>query len=62
MATETKTWDAVCSSCGDVKITQKSKPAYCKAQIRTGVRSIRRCGNELKEQLPTTMSVEPAQA
>lgn len=60
MATSTKIWNAVCSSCGDVTITQKSMPSYCKEQIRTGVRSIRRCGNELKEQQATAASAEPA--
>lgn len=57
-----KYWIAVCSSCGSVKIPQKSKPTSCKEQIRTGERSIRRCGNELTDLQDVTAKVEAAKA
>lgn len=57
-----KYWIAVCSSCGSVKVAQKSKPTSCKEQIRTGERSIRRCGNELTDHQDITAKVEAAKA
>lgn len=43
-----KYWKAHCPSCGEVKIKQKTKPTTCKEQMRTGPRSIRRCGSDLR--------------
>lgn len=57
-----KYWIAQCSSCGSVKVAQKSKPMSCKEEIRTGERSIRRCGNELTEHQDVTEKVEAAKA
>lgn len=57
-----KYWVAECSSCGSVKVAQKSKPMSCKEEIRTGVRSIRRCGNELTDHQDVTTKVEAAKA
>lgn len=55
-----KHWLAACSSCGTVKVKQKSKPTTCKTEIRTGPRSIRRCGNPLTEHQDVTTKVEAA--
>jgi hypothetical protein len=44
-----KYWMATCTSCGQVKIAQKSKPTTCKCEITTGARSVRRCGNPLSD-------------
>ena len=57
-----KYWKAVCSSCGEVNIAQKSKPTSCKEKVRTGARSIRRCGNELSGLENITAQVEAAKA
>lgn len=57
-----KYWHATCSSCGTVKIAQKSKPTSCKTEIRTGPRSIRRCGNPLIDHQNVTAQVEAAAA
>lgn len=56
-----KYWMAKCSSCGQVKIAQKSKPATCKCEKRTGVRSVRRCGNALTDIEDITAKVLTAQ-
>lgn len=57
-----KYWIAQCASCGTVKRAQKSKPSNCTEQIRTGERSIRRCGNELTDQQDITAQVKAAKA
>ncbi|WP_336331618.1 hypothetical protein [Pseudomonas putida] len=57
-----KYWIAQCASCGAVKRAQKSKPSSCTEQIRTGERSMRRCGNELTDQQDITAQVEAAKA
>jgi hypothetical protein len=57
-----KYWIAVCGSCGAVKVAQKSKPTSCKEEIRTGERSIRRCGNELTDHQDVTAKVEAAKS
>ncbi|MGE8063886.1 hypothetical protein [Pseudomonas sp. NPDC089569] len=55
-----KYWLGTCSACGIVKVKQKSKPTSCKSEIRTGPRSIRRCGNPLTDQQDVTAKVEAA--
>ncbi|WP_216891590.1 hypothetical protein [Pseudomonas putida] len=57
-----KYWIAQCTSCGVVRRAQKSKPSTCTEQIRTGERSIRRCGNELTNQQDITAQIEAAKA
>lgn len=57
-----KYWIAQCSSCGAVKRAQKSKPTSCTEQIRTGERSIRRCGNDLADHQEVSPKVEAATA
>ncbi|HGM4435005.1 TPA: hypothetical protein ACKPIN_003507 [Pseudomonas aeruginosa] len=57
-----KYWIAQCPTCGAVKVAQKSKPISCKEQVRTGERSIRRCGNELTDHQDVTAKVEAAKA
>lgn len=57
-----KYWIAACSSCGSVKVAQQKKPMNCKEKIRTGERSIRRCGNELTDHQDVTAKVEAAKA
>ncbi|HEE9763791.1 MULTISPECIES: hypothetical protein [Pseudomonas] len=57
-----KYWIAQCESCGTVKRAQKSKPTSCTEEIRTGERSIRRCGNELTNHQDITAKVEAAKA
>jgi len=57
-----KYWIAQCASCGAVKREQKSKPTSCTEQIRTGGRSIRRCGNELTDHQDVTAKIEAAKA
>ena len=57
-----KYWIAKCSSCGEVKIAQKTKPTTCSEQVKTGTRSIRLCGNSLIDQQDVTAKVQAALA
>lgn len=43
-------WAAVCPQCGEVEITQKTKPKSCKTSIDVGACSTRRCGQPLEQQ------------
>lgn len=57
-----KYWEALCASCGRVRVAQKSKPNSCKEPIRTGERSVRQCRDQLSEQQDITSKVAAAQA